>query len=56
MARRDGFYYSAAIYGARRLKIAVKERIKAVGNLLFNFILLSYWLATLSELFDGALA
>ena len=56
MARRDGFYYSAVIYGARRLKIAVKERIKAVGNLLFNFILLSYWLATLSELFDGALA
>jgi glycosyltransferase involved in cell wall biosynthesis len=56
MARRDGFYYSAVIYGARRLKIAVKERIKAVGNLLFNFILLSYWLTTLSELFDGALA
>jgi glycosyltransferase involved in cell wall biosynthesis len=41
MARRDGFYYSAVIYGVRRLNIAVKECIKAVGNLLFDFILLS---------------
>jgi glycosyltransferase involved in cell wall biosynthesis len=41
MARRDGFYYSAVIYGAKRLDIAVKECIKSVENLLFNFILLS---------------
>src|SRR5262249_51344336 len=48
VARRDGFYYSAVTYGGRRLKIAVKECniaatecIKAAGNLVFNFILLS---------------
>jgi glycosyltransferase involved in cell wall biosynthesis len=51
MARRDGFFYSSVIYGVRRLNIAVKECIKAVGNLLFNFVLLSTgWLLCCNSL------